>query len=119
MVPEQVMGQAGLALALLPGHGAARAVRHASSARPLAAGPFGTYSGERDRGVFQTISRIVASGRTIVTMGAQVSDGVVRQQFFASAGGGATLQLAPVHAAGGGQPPLGYQATRLAAGPRG
>jgi hypothetical protein len=69
--------------------------------------------------VFQTISRVVASGRAIVMTGAQVSDGVVRQQFFASADGGATWQLAPVHAAGGGQPSLGYQATRLAAGPRG
>ena len=55
----------------------------------------------------------------IVTTGRQTSDGVVRQQFFVSANGGASWQLAPVHAPGGGQPPLGYQATRLAGGPRG
>ena len=90
-----------------------------SSSRPLAAGLFGLYPGQQDRGVFQTISRIVASGRTIVTTGAQVSDGVVRQQFFTSADGGASWQLAAVHAAGGGPPSLGYQATRLAGGPRG
>jgi hypothetical protein len=69
--------------------------------------------------VFQTISRIAASGGTIVTTGAQVSDGVVRQQFFASADGGASWRLAPVRLPGGGQPPLGYAATRLAGGPRG
>jgi WD40 repeat protein len=112
---------AALSIALLAGLGTARlsANRGASSARPLAAGPFGTYAGQQARGVFQTISRIVASGRTIVTTGAQVSDGVVRQQFFASADDGGTWHLAPVRAPGGGQLPLGYAATRLAVGPRG
>jgi len=112
-----------LALALLAGRspkGARLAGGQGGSpSRPLAAGPFGIYPGQQDRDVFQTISRIAASGRTIVTTGAQVSDGVVRQQFFTSADGGASWQLAPVHAPGGGQPPLGYQATRLAGGPRG
>ena len=83
------------------------------------ASPFGTYPGEQGRGVFQTISRIAASGGTIVTTGAQVSDGVVRQQFFASADGGASWRLAPDRLPGGGQPPLGYAATRLAGGPQG
>ena len=101
---------------LTAGYGTARPQR---ASEPLAASPFGIYPGQQGRGVFQTVSRIVASGRTIVTTGAQVSDGVVRQQFFASADGGVTWKLAAVRAPGGGQPPLGYAATRLAAGPRG
>ena len=103
---------------LLAGHGPGRPQR-ASVSGPLAASPFGIYPGQQDRGVFQTISRIAASGRTIVTTGTQVSDSLARQQFFASADGGATWKLAAVRAPGGGQPPPGYPATRLAAGPRG
>ena len=121
------MVTAALALALLPGRGptAARLAgsRGGSASRALGAGtsarPFGTYPGEQGRGVLQTISRIAASGGTIVTTGAQVSDGVVRQHFFASADGGASWRLAPVRLPGGGQPPLGYAATRLAGGPKG
>ena len=37
-----------------------------------------TYPGQQQRGVFQTINRVVAAGNTIVTMGSQTSDGVVR-----------------------------------------
>ena len=87
--------------------------------RTLAAGPFGLYPGQQDRGVFQTIGRMTAYGSTIVTTGTQVSDGVVRQQFFVSADGGRSWQLAPVRAVSGGQPALGYQATRVAGGPHG
>jgi serine/threonine protein kinase len=90
-----------------------------SLSQPPAAGPFGLYPGQQDRGVFQKISRMTAYGSTIVTTGTEVSDGVVRQQFFFSADGGRSWQLAPVRAASGGQPPLGYQATRVAGGPRG
>ena len=75
-----------------------------------------TYPGQQQRGVFQTIGRIVASGQTMVTTGSQASDGVVRQQFFASSDGGATWRLAPVQLPGGGQPPLGDVATRIAGG---
>jgi hypothetical protein len=108
-----VMVAAVLALALLPGRGP-------TTGRPrTSASPFGTYPGEQGRGVFQTISRITAWGGTIVTTGAQVSDGVVRQQFFASADGGASWRLARDRLPGGGQPPLGYAATRLAGGPQG
>jgi hypothetical protein len=109
-----------LALVVLAGRGP-KAVRPAGGnvSRPPAASPFGIYPGEQDRGVFQTISRIGAFGQTIVTTGSQVSDGIVRQQFFTSADGGASWQLAPVRTQGGGQPPLGYQATRLAGGPAG
>jgi serine/threonine protein kinase len=77
------------------------------------------YPGQQQRGVFQTINRIVGSGRTMVTTGSQTSDGVVRQQFFASSDGGATWHLAPVQVPGGGQPPLGDVATRIAGGPNG
>ena len=69
--------------------------------------------------MFQTISRMSAYGSTIVTTGTEVSDGVVRQQFFFSADGGRSWQLAPVRTVSGGQPPLGYQAARVAGGPRG
>jgi hypothetical protein len=77
------------------------------------------YPGQRQRGVFQEIDRIVDSGSTMVTTGSRTSDGVVRQQFFASSDGGASWRLAPVQLPGGGEPPLGYQATRIAGGPGG
>jgi hypothetical protein len=82
----------------------------------------GTYPGQLPRGVFQTISRVVASGGTIVTMGSQASDGLVRQQFFVSSDGGTTWRLAPLHVASGGnrvQVRPGHQATLLAGGPGG
>ena len=119
-----------LALALLTGHGP-KFGQLASSQQPNQASKQGTtaqsaltigmYPGQEQRGVFQTVNRIVASGNTIVTMGSQTSDGVVRQQFFVSANGGASWRLAPVYAAGGQkvQAPLGYPAARLAGGPRG
>jgi serine/threonine protein kinase len=79
------------------------------------------YAGQQQRGVFQTISRIVSSGNTMVTTGSQANQGgtVVRQQFFVSSDGGKTWRLAPVHTAAGGQPPLGYPATRIAGGAHG
>ena len=85
----------------------------------VAAVALGTYPGHEQRGVSQTVDRIVASGNTIVTMGSQTSDGVVRQQFFASTDGGATWRLAAAHAPGGGPAPLGHVASRLAGGPGG
>ena len=119
-----------LALALLTGHGpklgqltssqqANQAPNQGTSAQ--SALTIAMYPGQQQRGVFQTVNRIVASGNTIVTMGSQTSDGVVRQQFFVSANGGASWRLAPVYAAGGQkvQAPLGYPAARLAGGPGG
>ena len=103
-----------LALVLVAG----RSSRAGHQAAPSAVA-FGTYPGPQDRGVFATIDRIAAAGNTIVTTGTQVSGGVVRQQFFNSADGGATWRLAAVHGPGGGQVPLGYAATRLAGGPAG
>ena len=120
-VPALVLAVAtALALVVLAGRGSKELQptgEHLS--QPSAASPFGIYPGQQDRGVFQTISRIGAFGPTIVTTGSQVSDGIARQQFFTSADGGASWHLAPVRTPGGGQPPLGYQATRLAGGPAG
>ena len=90
-----------------------------SPPRTLAAAAFELYPGRQDRGVFQTISRIVASGKTIVTTGAQLADGTTLQQFFASSDGGATWRLAADRGPGGGPAPVGYAATRLAGGPAG
>ena len=85
----------------------------------VAAVALGTYPDHEQRGVSQTVDRVVASGNTIVTMGSQTSDGVVRQQFFASTDGGATWRLAAAHAPGGGPAPPGHVASRLAGGPGG
>ena len=117
-----------LALALLTGHGPKfgqltanqqpnQAPNQGTTAQ--SALTIGMYPGQQQRGVFRTVNRIVAAGNTIVAMGSQTSDGVVRQQFFVSANGGAGWRLAPVRAAGGGQPPLGYPAARIAGGPAG
>ncbi len=120
-----------LALALLTGHGSKfgpltanqhRTANPAAPQLPLAAVTFDTYPGQQQRGVFQTINRVVAAGNTIVTMGSQASDGVVRQQFLVSANAGASWQLAPVRAPGGGQggqAALGHPAALLAGGPGG
>ena len=117
-----------LALALLTGHGpkfgplAANQHRPPNAAAPqlpLGAVTFDTYPGQQQRGVFQTMNRVVAAGNTIVTMGSQTSDGVVRQQFLVSTNAGASWQLAPVRAPGGGQAAPGHQAALLAGGPGG
>ena len=78
-----------------------------------------TYAGQRQRGVFQTINRIVGAGDTMVTTGSQTSDGTVRQQFFASSDGGVSWHLAPVQTPDGGQPPLGYLAPLIASSQKG
>jgi hypothetical protein len=123
-----VVAVAVLALALLTGHGPkfGRLTGDQQSSRQPSRGTtaqspltIGMYPGQQQRGVFQAIGRIVASGNTIVAIGSQVSDGLTRQQFFVSANGGASWQLAPVRTPGGGQPPLGYPAARLAGGPGG
>jgi hypothetical protein len=79
-----------------------------------------TYPGQQRRGVFQAINRIVASNGTIVALGSQASDGVVRPQFFVSADGGKTWRLAPLRAAAGARGGLlGHPAALLAGGPGG
>jgi len=123
-----VVAVAVLALALLTGHGprlgslssGQHKTPHAAAPRlPMGAVTFGTYPGQQQRGVFQVINRIVASGGTMVTTGSQSTDGVVRQQFLVSTNGGASWHLAPVRAPGGGAPALGHPATLLAGGPGG
>jgi Protein kinase domain len=89
------------------------------AANPVAPNTLPTYPGQLTRGVFQTIERIAASGNTMVTTGSQTSGGVVRQQFFVSTDAGRTWRLAPVQLPSGGQPPPGYEAVRIAGGPRG
>jgi len=137
-VPAVVLvAVATLALALLTGHGPKMGALTANQGKgkghgtgqntgtpqlPLTAVALPTYAGQQQRGVFQTISRIVASGNTIVAVGSQVSGGVVRQQFFTSSDAGASWQLAPVRTPAGGtgvQPPLGHSAPRVAGGPGG
>src|SRR3984957_10713608 len=112
---------AALVLALATGHfpkfGPFTANQQQNMAVATAA--FGTYPDHEQSGVSQTVDRVVASGKTIVTMGSQTSDGVVRQQFFASTDGGAPGRLAATHATGGGPAPLGHPAARLAGGPGG
>lgn len=113
-----------VALALLTGHGpdfgrASAAADAAAPRGPSAAVTLPVYPGQQQRGVFRTVSRIVASGRTIVAIGSQAGDGVVRQQFFTSADGGQTWHLAPLRTPDGGQAPLGYAAALLAGGPDG
>jgi Protein kinase domain len=108
-------------VALATGHfpGVSHLTANQQQNMTVAAAALGTYPGQEQRGVSQTVDRVVASGNTVVTMGSQTSDGVVRQQFFASTDGGATWQLASVHALGGGPAPLGHPAVRLAGGSHG
>src|SRR5580692_2118642 len=119
--PVLAVVAAALVLALATGHfpkfGHLAANQQQNMA--VAAVALGTYPDHEQRGVSQTVDRVVASGNTIVAMGSQTSDGVVRQQFFASTDGGATWRLASVHAPRGGPAPLGHMAQRLAGGPSG
>ena len=110
-----------LVVALTTGHfpGFGHLAANQQQSMTVAAAALGTYPGQEQRGVSQTVDRVVASGNTIVTMGSQTSDGVVRQQFFVSTDGALTWRLAPVRAPGGGPPPLGHRASRLAGGPGG
>jgi Protein kinase domain len=110
-----------LVVALTTGHfpGFGHLAANQQQNMTVAAAALGTYPGQQQRGVSQTVDRVVASGNTIVTMGSQTSDGVVRQQFFVSTDGGVTWRLAATHAPGGGPAPLGHPASRLAGGPGG
>jgi hypothetical protein len=78
-----------------------------------------TYPGQQQRGVFAAIGRIVASGNTIVAIGSQATDSVVREQFFVSTDGGAKWRLAPVRGPSGHEAPAGHPAARVAGGPGG
>ena len=119
VVPVAALVLAGAtALALtMTGHATPSRPASAASARPVVT--LATYPGQQGRGVVQAIERIVGSGNTIVAIGSQTSDGVVRQQFLVSDDGGKSWRLAPTYAADGGPAPLGYAAVRLAGGPGG
>jgi hypothetical protein len=114
---------AAVVFAVLPGHGPkegpAANEGGPGTATPVAPNTLPTYAGQLTRGVFQRIDRIVASGNTMVTTGSQKTGGAVRQQFFVSTDAGRTWRLAPVQLRRGGQPPLGYEAVRIAGGPHG
>ena len=114
---------AAVVFAILPGHtpkvGPAANEGGPGTATPVAPNTLPTYPGQLARGVFQRIDRIVASGSTMVTTGSQKTGNAVRQQFFVSTDAGRTWRLAPVQLPGGGQPPLGHEAIRIAGGQRG
>ena len=103
----------------VPGPGPTANEGGPGAANPVAANTMPTYPGQLTRGVFHTIQRIVASGNTMVTTGSLRTGDAVRQQFFVSPDAGRTWRLAPVQLPGGGQPPLGHEAVRIAGGPRG
>jgi hypothetical protein len=112
-----------LAAVAVPGHSqnAGPLAGNGSKLRTASAVALPGYAGQQRRGVFQQISRIVSAGDTMVTTGSQSAENgtVTRQQFFVSADGGHSWRLAPVHAPGGGQAPLGYPASRIAGGAHG
>jgi serine/threonine protein kinase len=104
-----------------PGHTAADRLAGNQGPGAIQTAALPAYAGQTQRGVFQTLSRIVSSGDTMVTTGWQANQGgsVKRQQFRVSSDGGKTWRLAPVHLPDGGQPPLGYLAPLIAGGPNG
>ena len=114
---------AAVVFAILPGHtpkeGPAANEGGPGTATPVAPDTLPTYPGQLARGVFQRIDRIVTSGSTMVTTGSQKTGDAVRQQFFVSTDAGQNWRLAPVQRPGGGQPPLGHEAIRIAGGQRG
>jgi serine/threonine protein kinase len=114
---------AAVVFAILPGHtpkeGPAANEGGPGTATPVAPNSLPTYPGQLARGVFQRIHRVVTSGSTMVTTGSQKTGDAVRQQFFVSTDAGQNWRLAPVQRPGGGQPPLGHEATRIAGGQRG
>jgi hypothetical protein len=136
-VPVIVLAMVGaLAVALLTGHGpklgqlsARQSGQPAQSLGGLAqlgetAGltpaAFPTYPGQQQRGVFESLNRIVGSGNTIVATGQQTGAGVTRQQFFVSTNGGASWRMAAETVAGGTHSPApGHIAPLLAGGPGG
>ena len=124
VLPTAVLGTvAAVAITLLTGHGPRSAqAKHPVASKPVpreAPRTIGMYSGQQGRGVFQQIGGVAGYGSTIVTTGAESSDGQVRQQFFVSADSGKSWRLALVQQAGRAQPPLGHAATRIAGGPAG
>lgn len=128
-VPVIVLAMVGaLAVALLTGHGPKLAQPAPAQDRAPAQGQaaaltpaaFPGYPGQQQRGVFESLNRIVVSGNTIVATGQQTGAGIARQQFFVSTNGGQSWRLAAETVAGGtGSPAPGHIAPLLAGGPGG
>jgi hypothetical protein len=70
-------------------------------------------------GVFQGLAQVASSGGTVVAVGRQSGGDLTRAQFLVSTDGGNTWQVAPVHAASGGDPAPGHPAQLVTAGPDG
>jgi hypothetical protein len=133
-VPVIVLAMVGaLAVALLTGHGPKLGQLSARQSGPpaqsqiglaqqgetagLTPAAFPTYPGQQQRGVFESLNRVVASGDTIVATGQQTGAGVTRQQFFVSTNGGASWRMATETVAGGTHSPApGHIAPLLAGG---
>ena len=120
--PALVLGMVGaLAVSLLTGHGPKF---DQLSSQPLgtgfAAAPFPTYPDLVQRGVFESLNRIVASGDTVVATAQRTVGTSTSQQFFVSQNGGTSWQLAPVHGNLGQVAPLlaGGAGGWIAVGPR-
>jgi hypothetical protein len=128
-VPVIVLAMVGaLAVALLTGHGPKLGQLSASQDGParqdqtaeLTPAAFPVYPGQQQRGVFESLNRIVAAGDTIVATGQQTGAGITRQQFFVSTNGGGSWRLAAQTVAGGTNSPApGHIAPLLAGGPGG
>ena len=124
-VPVLVLALVGaMAVALLTGHGPKAS--QASWGQPiptqsqsLNTASFPAYPGQGQRGVFESMNRVVASGTTVVATAQQTSAGVAHQQFYVSTDGGTSWRLAPAQSAAGGQPAVGSVAPLLAGGPGG
>jgi len=117
--PVAAVVAVGVVLALATGHFPKFDQLTANQGQAITTASLGTYPGLQQRDVFQTMTRVVTDGNTVVAIGSQTSDGVARQQFFVSTDGGASWRVAAVHAPNDAQPPLGHLATRLASGPGG
>jgi len=93
--------------------------RAAYPAARLADADFATTPALAARGVFQALDAVASYGATVVAAGSQTAAGLGRTQFFASADGGRTWQLAPVTASDGGEQVTSQAPTAIAAGPAG
>jgi hypothetical protein len=135
-VPVIVLAMVGaLAVALLTGVGPKLGLSASQGDQPgrapqdqtasLSPAAFPSYPGQQQRGVFESLNRVVASGNTIVVTGQQTGAGISRQQFFVSTNGGASWQAATEKAATGigaantTAPAPGHIAPLLAGGPGG
>ncbi len=93
--------------------------RSAYPAARLADADFATTPSLNARGVSQALDAVASYGSMVVAAGSKTSAGLRRTQFFVSADGGRTWQLAPVTAPDGGEQLTSQAPTAIAAGPAG